>query len=120
MKEQYLDLYLKHIRSNDKNLKHILIVGDGELAIKFAKKIISKKYLGYSISGFLGSHHKIGHVIDGTNGASVIGLMDDLNDFLANNQYDRVIIAIPLKYYDNLTRLVDICENHGVKAEDNS
>lgn len=108
---------LKHIRSNDKNLKHILIVGDGELAIKFAKKIISKKYLGYSISGFLGSHYKIGHVIDGTNGASVIGLMDDLNDFLANNQYDRVIIAIPLKYYDNLTRLVDICENHGVKAE---
>ncbi len=72
---------LKHIRSNDKNLKHILIVGDGELAIKFAKKIISKKYLGYSISGFLGSHHKIGHVIDGTNGASVIGLIGDLDDF---------------------------------------
>ncbi len=57
-------------------------------------------------------------MIDGTNGgASVIGSIGDLNDFLANNQYDRVIIAIPLKYYDNLTRLVDICENHGVKAE---
>jgi len=108
---------LKHIRSNDKNLKHILIVGDGELAIKFARKIILKKYLGYSISGFLGSHYKIGHEIEGTNGASVIGVIDDLNDFLTDNQYDRVIIAIPLKYYDNLTKLVDICESHGVKAE---
>lgn len=108
---------LKNIRSNDKNLKHILIVGDGELATKFARKIVLKKYLGYSISGFLGSHHKIGYVMEGTNGASVIGGINDLDEFLSNNQYDRVIIAIPLKYYDNLTKLVDICENQGVKAE---
>jgi Undecaprenyl-phosphate glucose phosphotransferase len=108
---------LRYLRANDQNLKHILIVGDGELSIKFARKIISKKYLGYCISGFLGSHHRIGEEIDGTNGASVIGKIDDLNDFLSNNQYDRVIIAIPLKYYDNLLKLVDICENQGVKAE---
>lgn len=108
---------LRHIRANDQNLKHILIVGDGELAIKFARKIISKKYLGYSISGFLGSHYEIGHEISQTNGATVIGIIDELDQLLDNNEYDRVIIAIPLKYYDNLTKLVDICENHGVKAE---
>jgi len=105
---------LRYIRSNDQNLKHVLIVGDGELAIKFAEKITTKKYLGYAISGFLGSNHEIG---DKILNVSVIGTINQLDEFLANNEYDRVIIAIPLKYYDNLTTLVDICENNGVKAE---
>lgn len=105
---------LKNIRANDKNLKHVLIVGDGELAIKFAEKITSKKYLGYSISGFLGSNYEIGHEI---GNSMVIGEINELDTLLVNNNYDRVIIAIPLKYYDNLTKLVDICENQGVKAE---
>lgn len=105
---------LKRIRTNDQNLKHVLIVGDGEVAIKFAEKITSKKYLGYSITGFLGSHYEIGHNI---GNSQVIGKINQLEEFLTNNEYDRVIIAIPLKYYDNLTNLVDICENQGVKAE---
>lgn len=108
---------LRHIRANDQNLKHILIIGDGDLAIKFARKIISKKYLGYVISGFLGSNHPIGHEIEGTNGAIIIGKISDLKEILSNTQFDRVIITIPLEYYDNLTKLVDICENQGVKAE---
>ncbi|RBQ22662.1 hypothetical protein ALNOE001_16170 [Candidatus Methanobinarius endosymbioticus] len=110
-------IILRHIRANDQNLKHILIVGDGELAIKFARKIISKKYLGYSISGFLGSSPSIGDEIEGTNGATVIGKISDLDELLSNKQFDRIIIAIPLKYYENLTKSVDICENYGVKAE---
>ncbi|MCL2687694.1 MAG: undecaprenyl-phosphate glucose phosphotransferase [Methanobrevibacter sp.] len=105
---------LRHIRTNDQNLKHVLIVGDGELAIKFAEKITAKKYLGYVISGFLGPNHEIGEKI---LNSQVIGTISQLDEFLANNEYDRVIIAIPLKYYDNLTRLVDICESNGVKAE---
>lgn len=108
---------LRHISANDRNLKHILIVGDEELAIKFGRKIISKKYLGYAISGFLGSHHPLGYEIEKTNGAKIIGKISDLKEILSSIQFDRVIIAIPLEYYDNLTKLVDICENHGVKAE---
>ena len=30
---------LRHLRSNNKNLKHILVVGDNELAFNFARKI---------------------------------------------------------------------------------
>jgi len=105
---------LRHIRSNDQNLKHVLIVGDGELAMKFAEKITSKKYLGYSISGFLGYNHGIDSKI---GNSKVIGRISQLEEFLESNEYDRVIIAIPLKHYDNLTKLVDICENQGIKAE---
>jgi len=106
---------LRYIRSKNRNLKHILIVGDGELARNFAGKINKNKYLGYCISGFLGYKYKTGEKIDGIE---VIGRISEFEEFLSNKNYDRVIIAIPLKHYDdNLTDLVDICESQGVKAE---
>ncbi|MGL6299151.1 MAG: undecaprenyl-phosphate glucose phosphotransferase [Methanobacteriaceae archaeon] len=168
---------LRFIRSRDRNLKHILIIGDGELADTFARKIIKKKYLGYKISGFLsmneiykidssnnidGSNNHVSNsctdsnnltntnadVINTNNGYGydkhdnvyenetqhtfnidnngnvsvvpskyILGHLDDLKSHLATNNYDRIIIAIPLKEYQNLNKLVDICENHGVKAE---
>ena len=105
---------LRYIRSKDHNLKHILVVGDGELANNFAEKINKRKYLGYRISGFLGYKHETGEKI---GEISVIGKINELEEFLSIHNYDRVIIAIPLKHYDNLTELVNICENQGVKAE---
>lgn len=105
---------LRYLRSKDHNLKYILIVGDGELACNFAEKINKRKYLGYYISGFLGYKHKTGEKI---GEIKVIGRISEFEDFLSKNNYDRVIIAIPLKHYDNLTELVDICESQGVKAE---
>ncbi|MGL4670156.1 MAG: exopolysaccharide biosynthesis polyprenyl glycosylphosphotransferase, partial [Methanobacteriaceae archaeon] len=47
----------------------------------------------------------------------ILGHFSDLESHLSNNNYDRIIIAIPLKEYQNLNKLVDICENNGVKAE---
>jgi Undecaprenyl-phosphate glucose phosphotransferase len=107
-------MVLRHIRSKDHNLKHILIVGDGELVSNFAEKINRRKYLGYCISGILGNNHEVGEKI---GEVEVIGKINQFEEFLSNNDYDRVIIAIPLKQYDSLTDLVEICENQGVKAE---
>ena len=42
-------LVLRFMRVNNRNLKHMLIIGDNELAFTFAHKINSKTYLGYKI-----------------------------------------------------------------------
>ena len=44
--------FLRKIRINNRNLKHILIVGDNDLAFSFAQKIKDNPYLGYVVSGF--------------------------------------------------------------------
>ncbi|MDR3063288.1 MAG: undecaprenyl-phosphate glucose phosphotransferase [Methanobrevibacter sp.] len=108
---------LKHIRTNDKNLKHVLIIGTGDLACKFAKIIFTKPFLGYHISGFLGKKEDVGKTVNDCRGLKVLGSIDNLNDFLSKHAYDRVIIAIPLNYYRYLDILVDICEDNGVTAE---
>ena len=106
--------FLRKIRANNKNLKHILIVGDNELAYSFASKIKDNPYLGYVVSGFLGRPEHVGNEI---SGSKVIGSFKDLNCVLENNRYDRVVLAIPLKYYYKINELVESCEKFGIKAE---
>ena len=105
---------LKNLRVNNKNLKHILIVGDNELAFTFARKIRENPYLGFVVSGFLGRSVHVGEEIEGS---TVIGAFKDLDYVLENNRYDRVVLAIPLKYYYKINELVESCEKVGIKAE---
>ena len=106
--------FLKKIRINNKNLKHILIVGDNDLAYTFARRIRNNPYLGFDISGFLGRSEHVGMEIEGSE---IIGSFEDLDMILDNNSFDRVVLAIPLKYYYKLNELVESCERVGIKAE---
>lgn len=107
-------LVLRFMRVNNRNLKHMLIIGDNELAFTFARKIKSKTYLGYNISGFLGREEHLGKTYEGTK---FIGTFKDLPKVLKTHKFDRVVIAIPLKYYYHLNEIVDACEEEGIKAE---
>lgn len=106
--------FLRNIRENNRNLKHILIVGDNDLAFTFARKIRLNPYLGFVVSGVLGRPEHVGDEIEGTR---VIGAFKDLNNILERNSYDRVVLAIPLKYYYRINELVESCEKVGIKAE---
>ena len=106
--------FLMRIRINNRNLKHILIVGDNNLAFTFARKIRENPYLGYVVSGFLGRSEHVGREIEGSK---VIGSFADLDNVLENNRYDRVVLAIPLKYYYRINEVVESCERVGIKAE---
>lgn len=106
--------FLIRLRMDNRNLKHILIVGDNELAFTFARKIKNNPYLGFSISGILGRSEHVGDVIEGVR---VIGSFEDLDKILEKHRFDRVVLAIPLKYYDKINELVESCEKVGIKAE---
>ncbi len=105
---------LKNIRINNKNLKHILIVGDNELAYTFARRIKENPYLGFVVSGFLGRSEHVGQEIEGVK---IIGSFKDIDRILDENMFDRVVLAIPLKYYYKIDELVESCERVGIKAE---
>lgn len=107
-------LVLRMMRTNNLNLKHMLIIGDNELAFNFAHKINSKTYLGYNIAGFLGRKENVGKSFEGTK---FIGSFKDLPRVLKSHKFDRVVIAIPLRYYYHLNEIVDACEEEGIKAE---
>ena len=108
---------LKNLRVHHRNLKHILIVGDNDLAFSFARKIRNNSYLGFVISGFLGRADHVGAEIEGSQ---IIGTFEDLDYILETNSYDRVVLAIPLKYYYKINELVESCEKVGIKDEEHT
>lgn len=105
---------LRKLRRSGFNLKHILIIGAGELGLSFAHKIEQNKHLGYNIIGYLDDEKRIGYRILGAN---VLGKIEDLDRIVAENDLDEVIIAISLKQYDKLHEIIKICEKLGVKAQ---
>ena len=83
------------LRRQGYNLRHVLIVGSGELAENVARKIREHPRLGFVIRGFLGGDHsEVGRLIDGVH---VIGVYDDVQQILDDNGIDQVLIALPLE-----------------------
>ena len=109
-----LHLFLRSIRLKNKNLKHILVIGNDELAFRYAKIINDNKHMGYKINGFIGTSNQIDDVI---YDIPFIGTFENVDRIIRNNSFDIVVIAINLKFYEHLNEIVDICEKNGVKSE---
>lgn len=109
-----LRLVLRRFRSKGFNLKHILIIGAGELGCNFASKIEKNRQLGYNIIGFLDEEKKVGYKV---SKSYVLGSLHYLETVIFNYDLDEVIIAIPLQQYDRLNDIIKVCEKNGVKAQ---
>ena len=106
--------FLRKLRESGYNIKHIVIIGAGDLGLSFAHKLEQNKHLGYNIIGFLDDDKKKGYKILGAN---VIGKIDELDKIVKENELDEVIIAISLKQYERLHEIIKACEKLGVKAQ---
>jgi Undecaprenyl-phosphate glucose phosphotransferase len=95
---------LAGVRARGYNLRHVLIVGAGDLAESVATKIREHPGLGFVVRGFLGEDESdVGREIDG---AEVIGTYDDVPTLLEKNGIDQVLIALPLDSIGNLESIL--------------
>lgn len=110
----FFRVFLRYIRSKGFNLKHVLVIGAGDLGCNYASKINKNKHLGYNIVGFLDDEKNTGYKINGKN---VLGKINNLKDIILNCDLDEIIIALPLKQYDKLHEIIKTCEKFGVKCQ---
>lgn len=105
---------LSRIRIRGRNLRHLLIVGANERAIKFAKKVALKPELGYRIIGFVDREWAGIKELQKTD-YDLVADLDVLPDYLRDHVVDEVLIALPLKsYYQKASRIVALCEQQGI------
>lgn len=114
LEKMLLHYFLRRIRLKEKNLKHILVIGNDELAFRYAEIISKNKHMGYKINGFIGTSKQLGNF---KMNIPFIGTFANIDNIIKKNSFDTVIIAINLKFYEHLTELVNICEENGIKAE---
>lgn len=105
---------LERIRLKGRNLRYMLIVGTNPRTLSFAKKISKNPQLGYTIIGFVDDHWG-GLEKFKKSGYSVVTSLDDLPDFLRDNVVDEIVITLPVKSsYDQINKIVRLCEEHGI------
>ena len=96
---------LAEVRKRGFNLRHILIVGSGDLGQSLAERFNQHPEFGLKIVGFLSSHpEKIGIEI---NGIKVIGLYNEIPKIIKLYGVDQLYIALPLHAQDRLEKVIN-------------
>ena len=106
--------FLRFIRKQGYNLKHILLVGYSRAAEGYISRILDNPQWGYVISGILDDFVPIG---TSYHGVEVIGGIEQLEHYLEKHSYDEITITLPLNDYDRLEELVAQCEKSGVHTK---
>ncbi len=90
----------RELRRRGYNLRHILIVGAGDLAREVIRRVKAHPEVGLSVRGLLaGDMSKVGKTIDGI---SVLGVYEDVQRVLQGRGIDQVVIALPADAHDRM------------------
>lgn len=105
---------LRTIRRKGYNLKHVLVVGYSRAAEQYVDRLQWNPQWGYVIHGFLDDSVPRGTLY---KGIKVLGSIGNLEMILEENKLDEIAIALALKDYSQLERIVSICEKTGVHTK---
>ena len=109
-------LLLRQLRLHGRNLRHLLIVGTNDRALEIAHKVENEPELGYSLRGFVDSEWRSQAQPAGSRN-KLVATFDGVGAYLQSHVVDEVVIAIPLAtLYEEASRIVKICETHGIVA----
>src|SRR5687768_2527171 len=84
---------ISRYRRRHDNIKHTLIAGVGELAVKISRYFESNPDFGFQIKGYLRSNGEECKV----NPDRVVGTLKDIKQYLNENTIDEIVIALPYK-----------------------
>ena len=106
--------FLRSIRRNGYNLKHIVLVGYSRAAEEYIDRILDNPQWGYKIRGLLDDHIEAGTEY---RGIKVIGRIANLMVILPENRLDEIAITLGLSEYYRLEEIVNLCEKSGVHTK---
>jgi Undecaprenyl-phosphate glucose phosphotransferase len=97
---------LKYLRRKGKNVRDLIIIGEGEIAENFKEMILSNPDFGYSFKGS----------ISGKDDSNTQKLLDNLRSWLPANKVDEAVIAISEESRHLLESIIKECDKNAVKV----
>lgn len=107
-------LFLRSLRTNGYNQKHVLLIGYSRAAEGFIDRVTVNPEWGYHIQGILDDQKEPGSTY---KDVTVLGSTSSLELFLASNTLDEIAITLSIKEYANLEQIVAACEKSGVHTK---
>ena len=98
---------LHHFRGLGYNQKHVVIVGSGPLAQRYAAEVERSRELGFTINGYISNDKGLSQ--------RHLGVFDQMERILEQNKPDEVVAALEIEDYDRMPGLIQACEKSGVR-----
>jgi Undecaprenyl-phosphate glucose phosphotransferase len=103
---------LHSYRRRGYNLKHVIVIGCGELAQQYARSVEKNPEWGFNIMGYIADAEC------GQGLGDHLGMLSRSDEILKSRsiEADQVIIALEAGELASLKGVIEACENHGLKA----
>ena len=108
-KRAVLRLTLRHYRKLGYNQKHVILVGDSNVAAVYVSKVREDKSLGYLVDGYVAG---TGHLKD----LPYLGDYEQLEAVVDRLKPDEVVAAVGSGEQDLIGKVIQICEKTGTKV----
>jgi Undecaprenyl-phosphate glucose phosphotransferase len=95
---------LRFLRRKGYNVRHVLIVGAGDLGAKVAKKVKDNSWIGLEVVGYLDDYKTAGETVDGKK---VLGRISDIKNVINEHGVDQVFVALPVRAHKRLMYIVE-------------
>lgn len=90
----------RELRRRGYNLRHILVVGAGDLAREVLRRVKAHPEIGLNVVGLLARDmSKVGRTVDGI---PVLGVYEDIQKVLRSRGVDQVVLALPADAHDRM------------------
>ncbi len=109
-----LRMLLRGIRRRGFNQKHIVLVGYSRAAEGYIDRVKAFPQWGYHIVGILDDNIEVGTKY---RGERVFGRLCDIEQVIAENDLDEIVITLSIQEYSKLENLVAKCEKSGVHTK---
>lgn len=103
LERTFLRFFLRELRRRGYNLRYMLIVGGGQVALDLAKRIRNHRELGVQLLGCLVEDKSY----EKPENLPVLGEYTDLKELLEKIEIDQVVLALPLEHSHLVPQLMN-------------
>lgn len=105
---------LRRLRAGGYNLRHVLVVGSGDLAERVLLTIRGQASLGLRVAGAVAEDEDRALVGTALGQTTVVGTVSQLAELLAARDVDQVIVALPIHKLGALRGIMDVLSRETV------
>lgn len=99
---------LYHYRRLGYNQKHVILVGNGHLALQYVNDLNNNTHVGVKVDGYVGSDKN-----DGLG--KYLGTYEELENILAKTDIDELVVALESHEINFIKHVIDCADKEGVR-----
>ena len=110
LKHIFVRMVMRSVRRMGFNQKHVILVGNGPLALQYAKNVRDNPQMGFCIDGYIGEEQ--------TEGLGTwFGTLSQVHEILKGKEIDELIIALSASQQPWVNTVIDSANQLGIPAK---